>query len=552
MNCKAWRSAAMLLALPWLLANCDKPKTPKDLTPTGGSDSRVGPPSGYAETTVAMVPPQKMSTGHARGIVTAPGLGYVTWDFDPASGPIGAANTIAAPSSVFGNSRAPGFAGGSNDNQMVRLPSGEILVARQGGFTDPPAPGQAYPPWWNYMTGNEGYRGGIALWKYDPAADTLRFHGKIDTLTQVIGGEIGQGAWPRTGLDNGLLTKIPGGVDRFELYLDPWSQKLFASMSVVSRVNGGADPDYPYGRSPRTELASLVLFRSDDLGKTWTQVNFQGPTSTGFPSGWVPGAMTSTASGHLFLARSADGGKIRISRLDISTGAVKGEVDAVGTDGNSPLPLGVAGTPPANTACYGAPSFFYKGVEMCNALVAPIHMTRVFGDATGDTVRIAYSSVKGVKQVGVVLTVRFSNSASEPGNLVLTKVIEAEDAQGSVFAPTFIETDAVELPQASNVALLYWLESHPSTNSMFNARYMIWKNSDYSAIADLSVKNGARRYFDPAHDPEAVNSTIWFGDYLKGGFAYDGTNLNFLAQWPESGWSPATEMHYRDIVVAPQ
>jgi hypothetical protein len=363
----------------------------------------------------------------------------------------------------------------------------------QGGSISTLSP---QPSWWNDFTDpnttpgqQPGDRGAIFVWRSTDCGTTWERFPNIDAA-KVLGGRC---AWPQKNSSGGPHR---GGFDREELYVDPWTGRVFLTTGCM---NGGYK-DYP------KQHADLV-FISGDEGKTWTVSAAEFPRAT-------PLAMTSMPSGRVYFAyciqnSAGTGLTVGLYWMDPPWQNKQGGVEIYygdPTDKSSHCKQIDSGQVTAKITQPG---------------VIPISLARLGSNDSGDYLRITFPAVKGDRQVQRVV-----NVAVKPDGSVLAVpiyTIEAADESGSVLQATFVETDRFQMKTESNAALLYWLET--TSDSKVFARYTAVEGSvDWYPSGDLSLKDGQRDDWTP--------SGQWMGDYMKGAFFYTDFKLHFLATWP--------------------
>ncbi len=445
------------------------------------SDPARGPRS-EVETTAAVIPP---SGGNAGLAFVDSGQWLLARRFDR-GGAVGGIEKVDLPP------LGPGESSLAIDNMLVRLRSGKLLLLRQSQttalVTSPPAAAEAFAKWREYTGGNRAFQ---AVWRSSERGRKWTRLPNLDSAL-VLDGKCG---WPQEVHGKPWV----GGWDRPEAYVDPWTGTVFLTMGCTS----GTAPAF---RDHYFECEMLLVSR--DEGATWT-VAFQVPR-------WEPVVMTSTRDGRLFLCHAvgmdAKSLKCRLYWLDPPWTKAAGEADVF------------YGNPekPENRCVQIASDLLVPRVGQPN--VVPPTLSRVAGGPGGHTVRLAFPSVEGGRQVQRVVTARIDGRErlrTEPG-----PTFEAEDPRGSVLQAVFVETDRIEFPRDSDAALLYWMETAPAGGEMVARGVLVRGERQWSEPFHLSVAGGKRRAWKPHGE--------WLGDYMKGAFAFDGESLLFLAQWPES------------------
>lgn len=443
----------------------------------------------------------------------------------------------------------------ATDNQIVRLSNGNLIAARMSYIERNRA------PYWN---GSSGGRVGMLTVRSKDCGETWQFNGFLDPakITLIFNNKAfaGAGAFPQKDWANDAHTSatlIQGGGDRPEFYADPWDgQTVYATLWF-----GGNDDRTSGLAAVNKSLPSVVnalVFSSPDGGKTWGT-----DPIVMFNSNPVPIAMTTTRAKRLFLFNCVGvtptlhyvkDGKY-VQSWPVFFGDAKNPENACAGDLR-----GQAATDNLTT-----PGFLSR-------VLRDVSISRVEGSGARDTVRLVYPAVSGGRRVARVVVIRiqetdklgvdqFGNPNKTGTMLVLSKLheetIAAASSTGNIVYPTFIETDRVDLPSisAANTAVLYWYETanvrvnpgQPRSIRLFT-RYSVFREGGSvpggiaSKPQDLSVTNGARRYWSPA-DNEFV------GDYMRGAFAFDG-KLRFVAQWPERVGN-VLRIRYNVVTVVP-
>jgi len=408
------------------------------------------------------------------------------------------------------------------DNQIVRLPNGDLLMARMGGVTHEINP---RPDWWNTpglaVPGNRAalmfYRSSDAgkTWSRDPISildpAKVAFPYTDENGNQQV--EIGRSAYPQNKNRDGKYEQ--GGWDRPDVYVDPWD--LNGRVYVYLNSDSGTD-DYSAHRTGKS-----IVFASNDGGKTWLSDGNGNPKPI-----WVlpdkpwPPAITTTPQGQLFIFNYLGG---------------KPTIHVSNDRGQTFHSWNVYYANDAQNGQWGAYSdesaFKTVPAKLQNAWTCSI-------SRAADGVRIVYPSRKGsgssARQIARAIFVRCPDPTKTPEVQDIGEIV-AKDPNGHVLYPTFIESDRVELPHknSSDAAVLYWVET--AGNKIFTRYSVMHGETSYSAPADLSSS---------AWTPQ---TSFDIGDYMKGAFFFDG-QLNYLAQWPQREGNNIN-LHYRVIRVQP-
>lgn len=408
----------------------------------------------------------------------------------------------------------------TTDQQITRLANGDLVFIRHGHTVAPLTP---QPSWWNNLVGTglsprPGERTAPAVWRSSDCGNTWTLESTLDAAVVSVEGEAGRCGWPKkksTGY-------APAGFDRVEIYVDPWIGTLYYTAAC------GAGAGTPH------EFAKVVLFASKNNGKTWEDGRALDYSAK--PEVWTPVLMTSVPSGRLYLFGSTSAGEPRLFWSDDQGKTLNGPHVIYFGDSNDDTQVGlVLGSKiPGGQRNGGYP---IAGISA---------IARIKSTADEDVIIVSYASVVGKtnpRQVQRILSVHIKSDQTVTA--IPIKTIAAEHPLGHVLQATFIETDRVQLPKnyGSNPAVLYWVES---TDKELFARYAVVRDEFlWTAPADLSVSGGQRRSWTP-------NNNGWAGDYMHGAFFFDGANLNYLAQWPESEsqyTNPNMVIHYNVVQV---
>jgi hypothetical protein len=378
------------------------------------------------------------------------------------------------------------------DNQIIRLQDGSLLASKNGyTWADlNPQPawfGAVNIPYGNNLLSSR-MRNAVYLFQSTDGGASWKPWSMIDAAA-VAGGKY---AWPQpsTGSSTGWWV---GGIDRTELYQDPWSGDIY--------VSGHGDGGPLTLNNVLTENHAGVIFRTQDGGKTWpTYHTFSEANSS------RPYMMTSTLNHRLIVFNITN----NIPTLYYSE---KGKLSAghpiIAEQNGQPLTHGTDGNQEdvgRSTPC----------------------ITRISSYGDADLVWVAYPSLNAAgRQIYVIAQVGIGGSASPSVKLVAT--VAAEDATAtSAVMGAFVSDDLVD-PGDTNTtpcALFYWVDSPPSTSPDKNkllARYQIIYYGGAFPPGYLSVTGGGRRYF----------SRLGIGHYFSGGYFWFNNRLNFLTQWTE-------------------
>jgi len=395
-------------------------------------------------------------------------------------------------------------------NQIVRLASGELFLVRQGvataEVTAPPAAAAAFAQWQSYVGGQ---RVVLSTWRSSGRGRTWARVGGIDSAL-VLDGTC---AWPQE-VDG---KPRPGGWDRPEIYVDPWTGNLFLSMGCAA----GSAPAFR-----DHAVTDSIVYSSRDEGTTWK-------LAARLPRG-QPLVMTTTSDGRLYLVSAAGAdtttAACRLAWLDSPYLEVAGKADVSFGDPKKPEHL-----------CALLPS---EGLlpRVGQPRDAAPTISRVAGRKGEHVIRLAYPAVQEGRQVLRTGLLRISATGKVEAKAGPT--IVAEDPKGSVLQAVFVETDRADhaLKADGDTALLYWMETVPSKGEMIARGALVSGPSGWSPTFDLSRAGGKRRSWKP--DGE------WLGDCMKGAFTTDGKTLRFVAQWPESS-PPSIDLHVNVVSCKP-
>lgn len=438
-----------------------------------------------------------------------------------------------------------------SDNQMLRLPSGELLAARNTYIDSNAA------PWWNGTTGG---RVGMVLVKSSDCGKTWEFVSVLDPkdITLSFNGKnfAGAGAYPQKDWLNqaaGTTQFYQGGWDRQEVYADPWG-----GQTIYVTLWAGANDDrtkagWPAADSNLPSVVNAMVLSSTDGGKSWGSKPI-----VMFDRNPVPIVMTAPSAGRLFLFNCVNGAP---TLHYIKNGKYIGQQAIFFGDGSKQENKCAGSVPNAQVTSSGSLSRILNDVSI----------SRV----NSSTVRLVYPAVQNGRRVARIVIAQllevvvpkivagfpptFTQETKMIGVVKLhEQTIAAKSNTDHVIYPTFIETDRVDLPKSSkiNTAVLYWYETGPdpaipsaSGNIRLFTRYAVFREDGKvaggtaSIPQNLSVTDGVRRYWTPANGE-------FIGDYMRGAFFFDG-KLRYFALWPERRPGENLRISYNVITIEP-
>ncbi|TFH38019.1 MAG: hypothetical protein E4G99_00690 [Anaerolineales bacterium] len=404
-------------------------------------------------------------------------------------------NVTALPQSTFSITPEDKFS--SADILISTIPNGGLLVVLQGGTVASISP---KPVWWDAYSKDsktdpqwtDGHRGALHLWRsYDCGSSWQRLSDIDSASTDILSGKC---AFPQADKKTGGPRR--GGFDREELYMDPWTGRLF----LTSGCMGG-------GYGAYAKFHAGVVFTSEDNGNTWSLVK---DTLTRA----MPIVMSSVASGRLYLlhcAQSAtypDDYPATLYWIDPPWESIEGGVEIL---------HGVSGS--SGSICELLPEGTLS-VNATQARVIPPSLSRIYSNAQGDALRIVFPALVNGRQVARVV-----NVLVRPDDTVVAvpvHSIQADDPAGDIIHANFVETDRFQLKAEINTSMLYWLESNGS-GQLFARYALVEDGGKWWPPGDLSVLGGARDAWKPTGD--------FLGDYMKGSFFFQNQNLGFLGAW---------------------
>jgi hypothetical protein len=431
------------------------------------------------------------------------------------------------------------------DPEVVRLPDGRLLFARlawRGWPFERLDGGQTFRSWQEYEAAlsqakGTGAEADFARWKIEnrqrsetlfyvseDCGRTWQFHSFLDAKTAGEGfcGEPRRGkevALAGGGTDNKYW---PGGWDRHELHVDPWTGTAWTSMNCKTGTN---------------ESKQERIFRLPPGATQWELLPqvFTREGESGAP-GYVPLVMTTTANGalwvftcsrfevggvdrHPFVYRSDDGGDT-FAAIDLADPFLDQATHERLAD-----PVAAAAAPPCATV--------NRDVKLAGGANLLTHDASI-ARAGSDGVRVAYVSADGDPQTDPtsVQTAYVFHKGSESSTAALNVLrgprIAAADSGGWAVNPSFIEYDQTVAAEAPSVAttLLYWLESHPANHSLRVRARVSRQALVYEEAIEL----------DDWFAPPATGYTP--GDFMNGGaycFPGDG-EVHFMPVW--TSWAP--------------
>lgn len=526
--------AATLVGVAFMFGNCQptknsKPTLESSLAYTSGPAGREIP-HWYAESTSAVIPPQGAPRGDSdcpKGrMLISTGSGAAGDPGTPAIIPRDLGDTTTAdpspiPHSSLGGLSANDYLPVSGDNILTRRKNGDLVLV-WAGITWDPFPNDT-PVWsgYDHVYGHKGVRGALFSWVSSDCGTSWQPLTTIDSGdSKLLNGDCG---WPREGWH--------GGFDREEVYADPFTGNLYLTAGSVS----GGHPSFKApGRS------HMLLFVLRPGATSWELlVSFDGTNpqnQTNFESVGAPVAMTTTEQGRLYLAQCvgdkptlywmdkeaiASGQKTLSGKADIFFGPEKPE---------NQKPENKCATLPAGSIAGNFASYYASW---------PIISRWYAGPSSG--VRIAYPAVEGGQQVARIIAV---NDTSGP-KIDVTPLTTLNAGNLSLLQAAFIENDPTEAKGKTDVTAMYWLAA--DQKAMW-ASYTIFRGPIFQDVKYLSAADGNPRSWVPQLYAQ------WGGDYLRGAFFFDGKDLNYFMQWPESDNSttkPNLNLHYRIIKVNP-
>jgi hypothetical protein len=486
------------------------------------------------------------SFGNAAGVWRGD-LSCFTSATSSSCGPLGSVASLANPS-------VPGFIdsiGASSDNQMARLTDGELMVLHQGVRCD--ITGNGCDP----NAGFTNYRGVEYVYVSSDCGASWSLRYVLDPKSYGLPGQYS--APNHNAYANQSDAGWQGGMDRPELYVDPWTGTVYVT------VTGGGSG------------TAKLLLSSATNGKTWTLIP---QPATPLDPGAGGTVMTSVPSGRLYIlgcrSSSADTQPIpwhfdtRLTWYDPGTPAIAPEVtvDPLGCSlldapGSWATPRGLLWTSGNPTISRAGTSYQEQANGMDNLRLGYPQTILDGGYVYEDGGVWSYDGGSFVQNLKV-LAVQVAGTTVTVGD---SKILTSGTAGGSIVLAQFIETDRMELAttSTSNVAPLYWYETTATPQVAGSPANNYNANACGTLRAKMELASGALVLSDRyslAYDAGVSNSWTWLnqtntpgvpGDYQKGAFWYDAaTNkLKFLTQWVESPGGNSAELHANVVIANP-
>jgi hypothetical protein len=378
----------------------------------------------------------------------------------------------------------------STDNQMVCMDDGSLLLEKNCFYWKK-------NPAITWMADSMDYhhpgdRSANVFWRSTDSGKSWKLYSVLDPVN------FGGGLYCIPGLNKTTGLYHHGGSDRPELYFCPFKKRVY----LTSDYGGVAEPTTP------------ILLYSDDHAKTWQEV---GPLT-----GNTPQMMTSTGDGRLFTfgfwhdhqglsmsyTKEVNGKPVLVGPFNVGYTDAQGNIIPSGTK-SKPLLI----------------DWNTTSLAVSRVTVDP---TQVY-----DVVRIAYMAYNSDSTRDYNVADVFVNK--ETGNIFeipITIIKAADPVNYQVTFGTFIDPDFIDLPSASgeNTSVFYWIEQSvpgATTQPQVMAKYCVFTDGvDYTAPLYLSLNAQNQNY--------AWNQSSGEGDYLKGGFFWNNSNLlNYMCDWNE-------------------
>lgn len=415
------------------------------------------------------------------------------------------------------------------DNGIVKLKDGSLLAMRNAESWGP----MNNPPVWgnDSIEGagiHKGQRGASSFWRSTDAGITWTKQGMIDFGDEALRkfgaprpmNNIGKADVPigeQATMPNGRKRWWIGGGDRPEIYVCPFTNRIWHTTRIISGILGS------------TQLDAYLLFLSVDQGKTWKLIKDNIP-------GCEALVMTSTPDGRLFLFQTCDGSTASI-QFSLTEGSTNGNIEF-----SQPYPVSRQITVNGKTTDILARGpdtvhFDRLGVgtpSICRVTVLPGYST--------NAVLVAYQARnKWGNQEYEILDVQVKDENTAPLVIPITTIKAEDPSKQSVMHGAFIEPELQLVPSGSASArsLFYWVQAPRKPGGNFAVRYCLFTAGAYMAPQFLSTKHdGSARYF---------NSVPGIGDYMKGAFFWYDNKFNFAPQWAE-----ADGIHCKIISASPK
>ncbi len=302
-----------------------------------------------------------------------------------------------------------------------------------------------------------------------------------------------------------------GGADRVEMYADPWSKRAWAfgqgGSYNVWRI------DVAGGPATITPL-TFTLGPPGQVGQAFSFDN----------NSWQ--AMTSSPNGRLFFLKCPSG-----------TPTLYWTDPGAATASSTSTRLYSTSVSADSCAVFTAAGG--------NAVTGGVTVSRLGSWPDGDSVRVTYpilvSGSQQLRMYGVKVTPSNTSTVTAATYPSGANALKATTAGGSVWQPTLIETNRVDLDTRidTNIAVLYWQETtaspsvNPGATCMKTNNIPVW--AGFPAGTQMTYKAIAVRDLDLTGTRVSLTSaTTTFGatgDYLQGSFYYDGS-YRFTAVWP--------------------
>jgi hypothetical protein len=368
------------------------------------------------------------------------------------------------------------------DNQIVKLSDGSLLAVRNSITWEANGP----KPWWWEKATIQGKPMGSRVatvvwwskdgthWQRRSVVDPLDFEGGRYAVPRLPGSEVN--------CDQGCF----GGWDRVEVYSDPFSNDVYmtilAAGGALSFFNPGQRPDFP--------VATNLVFKSMDAGKTWHQIlNF---------GAWTPIVMTTTQDGRLFLY-SCFGEQPMLWYTTVNSGTDVQFSEAY----------------PVNLTANGSPVKAGSGGVYAEVVYkATNSISRISGDGETSKVRLTYPVVDAAGNTALAVMIATVKPVNKKPFVKSLGILQAKS--GSIFASQFIDPDAEGASKLkSSSAALYWIEGSKQTGRV---RCLVCNGETMSPAADVCA---------------AFSPTGSTGHYLSGGSYVENGQVKFLAQWAQ-------------------
>jgi hypothetical protein len=442
----------------------------------------------------------------------------------------------------------------SADNLLVRLNNGDLMLLWQAGTW---SAFDSTLPWWGFMNdpandgdpaknpnGNHaGERAAMYTWRSSDCGESWTAMPVLDSAKLFDG----VCAWPQE-VNGGPWI---GGWDRPEVYVDPWSSKIYLSTMCRS----GTALKFPTdGTSKKTDLAFpgkgrtdavLVTLDPTKASATWEPVFFLGDHGG---NNSMPIPITTTENGRMFLFQCQGSINPVLFWFDPASPNDVTKLDLSHDDEGQPTSFWCnAVDQETHTKIVFLPASAIPA-QPINA--AGLAIARGVSTSDRDEVRVAYNAFEGGRQVEKIVTVGVKRTVAKPTRkdktitVKLTRTVTAQADDGSILWFALIDANPKEFNAPAHATVAYWIESDPGADQL-RARMGMLRPKDWTDV-DLST--------NPLSWTPQFRANGWGGDYIKGAFFTDGTTLGFAPVWTESDAAPTKpnlNIHYTVLKAAP-